>query len=125
MWCVQRYGWRRCSYVWELHDRQLEDLTVAISGNLGADGGGTHVTAEYSSGQWSGYMSSVCAAGDPSVTHLWVTTSQLQMVIAHKFNACLRPFVCLRINLHKDAIVTATHTSMHECVLHIHANTDT
>ena len=48
------------------------ELTVSISGNLGADGGGTHVTAEYSSGSLTAYMTSVCAAGDPSVNHLWV-----------------------------------------------------
>ena len=55
-----------------------EPLTVSISGNLGADGSGQHVTSEYASGSFRGMMSSVCQAhGDPSVNHLWIIDSSL------------------------------------------------
>ena len=53
-----------------------QPLTVSISGNLGADGGGIHVAAQYASSSGSpmvGFMTSVCQAGnDPSVNHLFV-----------------------------------------------------
>ena len=49
-----------------------DDLTISISGDLGADGGGLHVASEYASGPMVGYMTSVCQAGDPSVNHLFI-----------------------------------------------------
>ena len=37
-----------------------DELQILISGNLGADGSGTHVASEYTSGTLKGYMTSVC-----------------------------------------------------------------
>lgn len=41
-----------------------------ISGNLGADGGGSTDSSTISIGSWKGYIKRVYAAGDPSVNHL-------------------------------------------------------
>ena len=65
----------------------VAELTISISGNLGADGGGTHVSSSFSSGSLVGYMTSVCAAGsDPSVNHLFVIDATLSPNAEHTFN---------------------------------------
>merc|ERR1711990_586778 len=63
-----------------------DDLTISISGNLGADGGGSHVASEYSSGPLTGYMTSVCAAGDPSVNHLFIIDSTVSPSATHTYD---------------------------------------
>ena len=46
------------------------DLTLSISGNLGADGGGSYSASEYSSGSFVGYTTSTCNAfGESSATN--------------------------------------------------------
>ena len=62
------------------------DLTISISGNLGADGSGSHVGSEFSSGPLTGYMTSVCAAGDPSVNHLFIIDGTLSPSASHTFS---------------------------------------
>ena len=63
------------------------ELTFSISGNLGADGSGTHIASQYSSGTLTGYMTSVCAANDPSVNHLFIIDSDVSPGAAHVFSA--------------------------------------
>ena len=60
------------------------ELTISISGNLGADGGGEHQAATFQSGSLRGYMTSVCSAsGDPSVNHLFVIDSDMSPAVQH------------------------------------------
>ncbi len=47
----------------------------AISGNVGADGSGSRVSQTYNSGPAYGYRGTVCGVSDPSVNHMWVSTS--------------------------------------------------
>merc|ERR1719498_900488 len=68
------------------HNTGHADLTISISGNLGADGGGTHVGSEFSSGPLTGYMTSVCAAGDPSVNHLFIFDGTLSPSATHTYD---------------------------------------
>ena len=59
-------------------------LTITISGDLGADGGGQRVALEFTLGELTGYMTSVCAAGnDPSVNHLFIINSTLSSGANH------------------------------------------
>jgi len=70
------------------HNTGTSDLTLSISGNLGADNGGAHVASKYDSGSLTGYMTSVCTAGaDPSVNHLFVIDRTLSPHAAHNYNA--------------------------------------
>eukprot|EP01051_Picozoa_sp_SAG22_P011617 SAG22_NODE_1136_length_5395_cov_2.101189_1_plen_270_part_00 len=51
-----------------------EDMTFHISGDLGADGGGTYTTGEFMNEELDlrAFYSSTCDAGDPSVNHLFI-----------------------------------------------------
>lgn len=70
------------------HNTGTSAMTLSISGNLGADGSGTHVASKYDSGSLTGYMTSVCTAGaDPSVNHLFVIDRTLSPHAAHNYNA--------------------------------------
>ena len=63
-------------------------LTISISGNLGAAGGGSHNASEFSSGDLRGYRTTVCAAsGDPSVNHLFVIDASLSPQALHTVDA--------------------------------------
>ena len=65
-----------------------EPLTISIGGDLGADGGGSHVVSEFQSDSTlAGFMTSVCAAGDPSVNHLFVFDGGLSPGATHTFDA--------------------------------------
>jgi len=46
-----------------------------VTGNLGADGGGTVSEYIYMSGTYAGFVKAECGAGDPSVNHLMVVDS--------------------------------------------------
>ena len=62
-----------------------EDLTISISGNLGADGAGVRITANFTSGPLTGFMTSVCgAAGIPSVNHLFIINGAISPDAAHE-----------------------------------------
>ena len=73
------------------HNSGTSDLVFSISGNLGADGAGTYVASSYSAGSLTGYMTSVCNAGDPSVNHLYVIDHTVSPHAAHTVNSHTDP----------------------------------
>ena len=52
-------------------------MSIQISGSLGANGGGLRETTSFTFGRLTGYMSSVCGAETPSVNHLFIIDGQL------------------------------------------------
>ena len=58
-------------------------LTVSISGNLGADNGGSTSHSDFTSGSLTGFMSTVCGTNDPSINHLFVIDGHLSPDAAH------------------------------------------
>jgi len=79
-WQSMNYGGQ--SFVMDLDTSSMFVVTTAsgtavwqISGNVGADGGGSRVSQTYNSGPAYGYRGTVCGVGDPSVNHMWVSTS--------------------------------------------------
>eukprot|EP01052_Picozoa_sp_SAG31_P007963 SAG31_NODE_391_length_16344_cov_15.753339_5_plen_361_part_00 len=68
------------------HNTGDEDLTITISGDLGADGQGSHAASEYTAGPLRGYMTSVCDATDPSVNHLFIIDFTLSPDASHTFD---------------------------------------
>ena len=68
------------------HNSGSSNLDFKISGNLGADGGGMHSKEQFQSGSLRGYMTSVCAASDPSINHLFVIDSSMSPSVSHYVN---------------------------------------
>ena len=62
-----------------------DTLTISISGDLGADGGGTRVALEFSSGPLRGFSTHVCGAGtDPTINHLFIVDASLSPGVSHQ-----------------------------------------
>lgn len=62
----------------------VKHLSITITGNLGADGGGNFQHRDFTEGTLSGF--SVCGATDPSINHLFVVDSTTSPSASHSMN---------------------------------------
>merc|ERR1711957_799122 len=58
-----------------LFDEVGPGTSVSITGNAGADGGGSVGNGEYVYHGWHAYWKQIHSASDSSVTHLWITNA--------------------------------------------------
>jgi hypothetical protein len=56
------------------------DLRFTNEGNLGSDGGGRVELWESTSGDWSSFGNTTCAAGDPSVNLMWIYPTSAETI---------------------------------------------